>query len=239
MKIIICLFLGLMVQTAEAFFVPDDAYTFDFNVETFKMDRVNEEKILDSVELLRMVFSSPEFKQSILKHKLNGRYGFAHNKGLSNSKIYQRILEGMEKLHPYENNAMDVEVELYSDYDSQVIGFTKPSTKRIWMNNKFFDHHDPAEVASHLTHEWLHKLGFDHEKKRSETRKYSVPYAVGYIVKDIATRILNESYYQEGSQERSWSFRSRKIRARGTHRILPPYHYGHGSGELATRRLRL
>lgn len=193
MKLLTLISFLFIVGTAEAT-IPKDAYTFDFNIKTIRMARTKEEKLFQSIDLLRQVFSSPEFKQKILKHKFNGRYRFAHNRGLTNRQIYLRILAGVEKLYPYYNNAMDVEVELYSDYKSNVLGFTRPSTKRIWMNTKYFNKHTPAEVASHLTHEWLHKLGFDHERERSATRKYSVPYAVGYIVKDIAGKI-DEDFY--------------------------------------------
>jgi hypothetical protein len=35
-------------------------------------------------------------------------------------------------------------------------------------------------------HEWLHKIGFSHAVKDTPERIYSVPYAIGYIVKGIA-----------------------------------------------------
>lgn len=188
MKLLISLFTFLIIGASEAS-IPKEAFTFDFNVTTIRMSRMKEEKLYDSIELLKQVFSSPEFKQKILKHRFQGRQRFAHNRGLTNRQIYHRILKGVEKLYPYYNNAMDVEVELYTDFKSNVLGFTRPSTRRIWMNTKYFNKHSRAEVASHLTHEWLHKLGFDHERERSADRKYSVPYAIGYIVKDIAGKL--------------------------------------------------
>lgn len=181
------------VSAARAF-VPVEAYTFDFNIKTSRMGPLKEEKLFEATELLRVIFSSPEFKSRILNHRYRGRYRFAHNNGLSNSQIYHRILLGVEKLYPVKNNAMDVEIELYTNHRSIVLGYTMPRTKKIWMNTKYFDRHTPAEVASHLTHEWLHKLGFGHEKKKSQYRKYSVPYAVGYMVKELAKEINEQSY---------------------------------------------
>lgn len=174
---------------AHAFFVPDEAFTFDFNVRTVKMGRIKERKLEQATDLLREVFASYEFKQKILNHRFRGRRSFYMNKGLTNAQIYRRILSGVERIYPYRNNAMDVEVELYSDFQSTVLGYTRPGTKRIWMNTKYFNRHSRAELAAHLTHEWLHKLGFDHERKRHPDRKYSVPYAIGYIVKDIAREL--------------------------------------------------
>jgi hypothetical protein len=187
MKFLIHFIFFMSFSNALAF-VPEEAHTFDFNVKMIGMGRIKEEKVYASLEILRQVFASPEFRRRILRHRFRGRYAFANNRGLSNVQIYRKLLNGVEKLFPYRNNAMDVEIELYSDYQSTVLGFTRPNTPRIWMNQKYFNRHTPVEVASHLTHEWLHKLGFDHEKKRCQQRKYSVPYAIGYIVKDLAKR---------------------------------------------------
>lgn len=188
MKFLAILLFFLTLPKSYSYVVPKDAYTFDFNVKTIRMSRTKEKKIDNSIDILREIFASPEFKRRILSHKFRGHYQFNMNKGLSNYQIYRRLLRGIERLHPYENNAMDVEVELYTDLQSQVVGFTNPRTRRIWMNTKYFNKNTPAQVASHLTHEWLHKLGFDHEKGRCHDRKYSVPYAIGYIVRDMAKR---------------------------------------------------
>ncbi len=187
MKLSICLLVLMIVGEAKAF-VPNEAYTFDFNIKTVRMSRMKEDKLNEAVEILRQVFSSPEFKRRILRHRYRGRYRFAKNKGLSNRQLYEKILSGMEELRPYRNNAMDVEVQLYTDYSSNVLGYTWPRSRRIWMNTKYFNRHTPAQIAANLTHEWLHKLGFDHERERCWGRKYSVPYAIGYIVRDLARK---------------------------------------------------
>jgi hypothetical protein len=184
----VLLFFFMIPSSYSSVIVPKDAYTFDFNVKTIRMSRVKEKKIDHSIDILREIFASAEFKRRILSHRFRGRYRFSMNKGLTNHQIYRKLLKGIERLHPYDNNAMDVEVELYTNLHSQVVGFTNPRTRRIWMNTKYFNRNTPAQVASHLTHEWLHKLGFDHERGRCQNRKYSVPYAIGYIVRDMARR---------------------------------------------------
>jgi hypothetical protein len=185
MKIFI-LFISITLSSMAVAIVPNEAFTFDFNIKTVNMNRSKEEKLFRSVELLRGIFSSEEFRQKILEHRFKGKRSFHYSQGLSNLEVYTKILEGIERLYPLNKNSMDVEIELYSNYESNVLGFTRPFSKRIWMNTKYFNKHEDAEVASHLTHEWLHKLGFDHEKQRTEYRRYSIPYAVGYIVKDLA-----------------------------------------------------
>ena len=86
------------------------------------------------------------------------------------------------------NNTMDVELELYQQ-KTKTIGYTYPNTVRIWMNKKYFSRYTPVKVADNLMHEWMHKLGFTHEVIWSKDRDHSVPYAVGYIVEELAAEI--------------------------------------------------
>ncbi len=123
---------------------------------------------------------------------------FADNQGLSNEAIYKKILAGSERMTSHgPNNTMDLEIELYTDHDSITIGYTYPSIVRIYMNRKYFNKFRPYQVADNMMHEWLHKVGFGHSVKDTPERPYSVPYAVGYIVKGIAremrkSRLLTE-----------------------------------------------
>jgi hypothetical protein len=82
---------------------------------------------------------------------------------------------------------MNVELELYHS-PSKTIGYTFPDTNRIWMNTKYFNRYTPVKVADNLMHEWMHKLGFTHEMKYSERRNYSVPYAIGYLIEELAEK---------------------------------------------------
>lgn len=168
--------------------VPIAAHTFEFNVRLLRMEPEKKDKVYDAIDILRKVFSSREFRRKILNHRYNGRKAFANNRGMSNLEIYHAILAGVERLRPNRNNAMDLEIELYTDHDSKVMGYTRPSSKRIWINTKFFNRNSPAKIAANLTHEWLHKLGFDHDYKTTKRRQYSVPYAIGYIVRELAKR---------------------------------------------------
>ncbi|HXH74868.1 MAG TPA: hypothetical protein VNJ08_07875 [Bacteriovoracaceae bacterium] len=166
--------------------IPNEAFTFNFNVRMFEMSRMKQEKILAALELIRYVLSTDEFRQGVLKHSYNGRRKFAYNKGLTNTQIYKKILMGAEYLHPYNNNTMDLEVELYTNKKSKTVGYTKTRSFRIWMNTKYFNERSSAEIAGTIVHEWLHKLGFAHEVEASPFRKYSVPYAIGKLIRNLA-----------------------------------------------------
>jgi hypothetical protein len=83
---------------------------------------------------------------------------------------------------------MDLELEIFNRNDTTV-GYTFPNVIRVWMNSKFLNKYNAANVTTNMMHEWLHKLGFGHAYENTPTRKYSVPYAIGYLVAKIAKKI--------------------------------------------------
>lgn len=166
------------------------AATIDAQIHMVNFPQEQEAKVQKAVELIKKVVASPEFKDRIINHTYEGKKTFVDNKGLSNEQIYQIILDGSETMIPGKNGRMDVELELYQQSNT-TIGYTYPNTTRIWVNTKYFNKYTPVQVADNLFHEWLHKLGFDHALKYSKSRNYSVPYAIGYLVEELA-----EKYYK-------------------------------------------
>lgn len=109
---------------------------------------------------------------------------FVDNLGYTNEEIYKILLEASEKLNPGIDHKMDLDLELYYSYKNTV-GYTYPNVMRIWMNTKFFNVYTPSEVAGNVFHEWTHKLGFVHDAQYSVSRDASVPYALGYLIRDL------------------------------------------------------
>lgn len=165
--------------------VPYEAMSFETNLSLVNFNQDQEYKVREAADLIKKVVASQEFKDAILNYTYKGQKSFINNGGFSNTQIYQKILNAAETLLPVKNNTIDVELELYFNAGS-TIGYTYPNTRRIWMNTKYFDRYTPVQVADNLTHEWLHKLGFDHASGWSEDRDHSVPYAVGYLMERLA-----------------------------------------------------
>lgn len=164
------------------------AVNFEVNAITIGFNRTQEEKVLKAAELIKKVVASEEFKQRVLDYKFKGKRRF-HDTSLSNEQIYRKILEGSEKMTGLgKNNTMDLELELYTDKESNTIGYTYPNIVRVYVNRKYFNKFQPHQVADNMMHEWLHKIGFDHEVKVTKNRRHSVPYAIGYIVKALALK---------------------------------------------------
>ncbi|WP_408097105.1 hypothetical protein ACJVC5_18900 [Peredibacter sp. HCB2-198] len=167
--------------------VPTLAKTFDTNVTTVGMTSSQEAKIQAAERKIRAVIGSEEFRTRVLNHTYNGRKQFLSPNGLTNAQIYQKILEGAEKLSPAKNNAMDITVKLYYQ-NSSTVGYTTTTSKVINMNTKFFNKYTSSQVAHNMMHEWMHKLGFGHTSYYTSSRIYSVPYALGKIMNELAPK---------------------------------------------------
>lgn len=168
--------------------LPIEASTFSTSLKLLNFSSGQAEKVEQAAEIIRQVVATREFRDAILNHTFQGQKRFANNNGLTNLQIYDRILIGAESLNPVKNNSLEVELELYYA-NNTTIGYTYPSTTRIWMNTKYFDNYTPSQVAANLMHEWLHKLGFGHDSSATTQRPYSVPYAVGYMIRRLYTSL--------------------------------------------------
>jgi hypothetical protein len=168
--------------------VPDLATTWDTNVNLMNFTAAQRTKYNKAVALVKKVVATEKFRTQVLNHKWNGSKKFASTTH-TNTQVYNAILEAAEKLTPAKNNTMDVGVKLYYENNS-VVGWTNTSITYFNVNTKFFNSYDIHEVAGNLFHEWLHKLGYGHDSKATTQRPYSVPYAVGYIVRDIGKSFL-------------------------------------------------
>lgn len=164
--------------------VPHEALIFDANLELYEFEKLDEDKVYKAIEIIKKVVASKEFRNRVLDYTYDGKKQFLDNRGLSNAEIYQILLEGKEDLRAEVDYEMDLELQLYYSWTSTV-GYTTPGELRIYMNTKFFDSYTPAEVAGNVFHEWTHKLGFTHASSYSVSRDSSVPYAIGYLIRDL------------------------------------------------------
>lgn len=168
--------------------VPTEALSFETRLVLMNFEASDEEKVEAAAALVKAVIRGQKFKDAVVGFTYQGERKFADNNGLTNLQIYDRLIIAAERLTPARNFTLDAELELYYE-DSNTIGYTYPHTNRIWMNTKFFDRYNAAQVAGNLAHEWVHKMGFTHASAPTPERPYSVPYAVGYIIRELATEL--------------------------------------------------
>lgn len=170
--------------------VPALALSFKTNVSYLSgFSKSDEEKYDEAVALVKKVIATKAFRTRVLNHTYNGAKTFVQNNGRTNAQIYQFILDGAEKLTPKKNNTLDVGVKLYYT-NNNVVGYTNGSITYINVNTKFFDKYAAHQVAGNLFHEWLHKQGYGHDSTATARRPYSVPYAIGYMIRDIGKNFL-------------------------------------------------
>lgn len=164
--------------------VPAEALLFDIDVSLTKFEAADEIKIRKAFAIIKKIVSTKQFRDRVLNFTYATKKTFVDNGGLTNTEIYQKLLDGSEDLVPGIDHQMDLDLELY--YSSRsTVGYTYADGLRIWMNTKFFDAYTPCEVAGNVFHEWTHKLGFTHASSYSVSRDSSVPYALGYLVEEL------------------------------------------------------
>ncbi len=129
----------------------------------------------------------------------SGRFVAASGSGPhseSNEQVYAHNWNGNETrpAQTQVDNECDMEIEFYYANNSTV-GYTYGTSKRVWVNTKFYDTFKPSQASGNLIHEWNHKLGYGHETGSSNYRPYTVPYGVGYIMRDINSSLDDEYGY--------------------------------------------
>lgn len=190
-KILSLAIVSVLVSQTAVSAVPSQALTFGTNVAIENATSTMETKIRTAEELIKRVIATEEFKERVIGHTYNGSRTYVDNGGFTNEQIYQKILDGAETLNKVTDNEMDLQIEMYYAANSTV-GYTYANVSKIYANTKFYNSYSPATITGNMTHEWLHKLGFKHASSYSVSRDSSVPYAIGYIMRDIAATIKLE-----------------------------------------------
>lgn len=155
------------------------------------------EKLMQATRLVELIINSQAFKNRILNFTYQGKREFVQNSGMSNEQIYETLMNGAE-LFPIQTNPdqrMDFDLVLYKPkwYQSKkVLGYTNRDTSVIHINKYFFNQAEINQIAMNLVHEWTHKLGFEHDFRKTQRRPFTVPYGVGYIIRDLGNKILEK-----------------------------------------------
>lgn len=192
MKLFLTLFLALGVFSTQA-------HALSVNLHSAKyFNQQDYDRLQVAIKLVNTVVNSAAFKDRVLNFTYNGEKAFVQNNGMTNEQIYNYLMAGAEKYpkQGVEDQLMDYELELYTPkwYQSKnVIGYTNQNVLTIWINRTIYQKTEIYRIAMNLVHEWVHKMGFDHDSNSTARRPSSVPYAVGYIVRDLGQALTGEA----------------------------------------------
>ncbi len=144
-------------------------------------------KLQDAARVLGEVLNSRQFRDAVLSATFAGRPGFA-DEARSPQEVYAAVRAAHESFEAAPDGEVDLNLHLknFSVFHRSVVGYTTAGSDTITTNRRFFSSYTPAEVAGHLAHEWLHKLGFEHDHAATADRPHSVPYALGELVERLA-----------------------------------------------------
>lgn len=153
------------------------------------------DRMMEAIEMVRVIVNSDTFKEMVIGHlDEHGYRTYTRNEGMNNEEIYNFLMEGREVLDQDTPGEMNLYIKRYRPWWpwSKVIGYTKIGKSKYmyvnWRKYKFFD---SVAMAGNIVHEWIHLMGFRHDSARDHD---SVPYAVGFIIGELANRYLEQGY---------------------------------------------
>ncbi len=188
--------MGLLIYGAGAWAV-EPVLNLEVNVRAIHGVGVQQQEMyLRAIDLLKKVVNSTEFYSQVLEFEYQGKKQFAQNNGMSNQQILEKIQLAVEGNEIGSLGVIDLETDVY--WSRRVIprrklgtvGYTSFAGTTIFTNGYQLRIMDEAELAGHLFHEWTHQLGFEHDFNNTLRRPYSVPYALGEIIEDLAKSAL-------------------------------------------------
>jgi hypothetical protein len=147
-----------------------------------------EEKAHEAVNLFVEVFNKAEFKTRVLNHKWKGKEQFADNEGLTNAQVFEKLMAGSEISNKGKDYNADLKLRAYYKMwpFGSAIGHADADKGEIITKWKFIRQSSVEGLAGHYAHEYCHLLGFGHDFDVTNQREYSVPYAIGNLVEELA-----------------------------------------------------
>lgn len=162
-------------------------------------------KLNAAAVLCERVVNDPEFKEKIcgFKWSVSYRVGFFRRKWVTESGVGFRMSEGLDAAGVYaeiekgdelQKGAKDGEIDIIVNVDYPgkrgILGWTTPTIVNQYISGWFLEDAEIWEIVGNFIHEWMHKIGFDHEYRSTVLRPFTVPYAVGEIAEAIAKRLV-------------------------------------------------
>jgi hypothetical protein len=153
-------------------------------------------KLDDALQVATAVLNSPDFQRAVLAYGTGrnppgfsqAERAFPERAVASNQEVLDALLSG--------NVPADRTIRLFLSMEKKrsEVGHTLPTPGQdsvTYTDREHFARMGSAEIAEHLIHEHLHRIGFLHHSGYSVERCDSIPYAVGRLVCTVAKGQFN------------------------------------------------
>lgn len=142
---------------------------------------------------LEICVNHPRFKQLFFQADFSGET--SHWKNKRRVDIWNHFMSGAETLQPEIDNEADITQDIFnpSFRTRNTVGYTYKTVITQWINRKFFWAWKLVKIASNILHEWGHKLGFDHDFKRTARRPFSICYQLNRILEQVWSEVIDET----------------------------------------------
>lgn len=172
-----------------------------FRVHADSLRGINEydlKKMNAAMSLFEEVMNDTSFQNALLAKTFYFDVAGDQNKLLTTKEIVEKIFAAKE----FYRDGADAVANLFWIIEKKnkpiftrnpAIGYGDAGEVEIYTYTWFFiqeDRDNLAAIAGHIAHEWSHKLGFQHLFNPHKKRKYTVPYAFGYLVEEYALKKL-------------------------------------------------
>ena len=152
-----------------------------------RSNKLNTKERIDKAEIveneMQLILRSDLFKNRFIRVLDQSDYKNGELSKWRNAtpdEIYVHIMRAQEILNPEEDNEVDIWVDDYFSIRN-VVGHTYRTDQQIYTNTKFFDKRTSRDNGSNFFHEWGHKLGFGHDFRNTDRRKYSLCYLMNDV----------------------------------------------------------
>lgn len=150
-------------------------------VKMENFDPIDKKRIENITAKTEKLINSEFFKEAIIEQKDKNAQKFIENKGLSNLEIYSSIMNASEDINSISDKTWQLNLSLKRIFSSSTLAYTEKSKPEIFINLKYFKNAKDNKIAGTICHEYMHKLGYAHDKKYSKERSKTVPYMIGDI----------------------------------------------------------
>jgi hypothetical protein len=152
-------------------------------------------KVVEAAKILKVVINSLEFRNRVRSfhwYKNGIRQDRFLDCDLNRVLALKAFVEGVDLFNRTRDNDLDVWLTLYHT-DTATVGYTYKSTWRTWLNNRFLSlwWNTPEKIAGNIAHEACHNIeGINrHSKRWTKYRRFSAPYAIGYLVAELGKKV--------------------------------------------------